>query len=613
MQHDRSVPEATVHDILAQIASLQELVQAQGEEIAHLRAGSSSAVLSPRSQGVAVPSPSKLGRRGWLRTMVGATVAAALLTMAKETPQAHAFVRATYNSATSSNFGLIAAVGAVAPDTLAASVVGPSSTFGVVGIHDSAGFISPDNAGVLGSSSSSSGVVGISATSVGVRGVSSNSRGVSGQTSSTSNGQLGVYGRANGTSGTTNGVCGETSSNTADAAGVLGRALTTTGAGVGVWGTTPSTATAAKGVYGEATGATGTTYGVWGKSFSTSGVGVRGEALASSGVTRGISGRVDSPDGEAVFGQNTATSGATIGVKGDVNSTSADAAAVRGTARGLTGANFGVFGSTVSGTLNASGVYGLASATTGSAIGVRGRTTSTSIDSIGVLGEVVAAGNSTAVGVKGVSNAGVGLQGTSVTSYGLAGASTTSFGLVGASSQAIGVYGRGGTVGIYGVPISPNGFAAQFNGNVVIQGSLTVTGSFPKSAAVKKRDGSQARMYCMESPESWFEDFGTAELKQGQATVDLDPEFDQVVKGDDYRVFLTEIGDCGGLFVSRKGPHRCEVRSRAGAVGKGSFDYRVVARRFDNVGKRMEKVEIPPVPKLDESIFAGTDPARPGR
>ena len=42
-----------------------------------------------------------------------------------------------------------------------------------------------------------------------------------------------------------------------------------------------------------------------------------------------------------------------------------------------------------------------------------------------------------------------------------------------------------------------------------------------------------------------------------------------MVKGDDYRVFLTEIGDCGGLYVSRKGPHRFEVRSRAGAGATG--------------------------------------------
>jgi len=36
-------------------------------------------------------------------------------------------------------------------------------------------------------------------------------------------------------------------------------------------------------------------------------------------------------------------------------------------------------------------------------------------------------------------------------------------------------------------------------------------------------------MYCQESPEPWFEDFGTATLTNGRAVVELDPDFDAVV------------------------------------------------------------------------------------
>jgi hypothetical protein len=100
-------------------------------------------------------------------------------------------------------------------------------------------------------------------------------------------------------------------------------------------------------------------------------------------------------------------------------------------------------------------------------------------------------------------------------------------------------------------------------------------------------------MYCQESPEPWFEDFGTAELKGGQAVVDLDPEFDEVVKGDDYLVFPVPEGDCKGLFVSRKGPHRFVVKELQGGKSTLPFSYRVVSRRRENVGSRMEKVTIP--------------------
>ena len=389
------------------------------------------------------------------------------------------------------------------------------------------------------------------------------------------------------------GVSGVTGTHTLsvnDATGVYGVATSTTGGVVGVWGRTSSSSSNARGVYGECTNASSLASGVYGRIISTqnNASGVSGEAAGATGETFGVFGQTLSSTLNASGVKGQALSGVTNGVWGRNVSGANGATGVYGEADNLTTLNHGVFGRSKSTNINANGVYGEVTGSNAQGSGVRGRSI---------------AGN----GVRGDSTSGVGVQGSSISSYGLAGASTTSFGLVGASSQAIGVYGRGGTVGIYGVPINPGGFAAQFNGNVVIQGSLTVTGSYPKSAAVKKRDGTQARMYCMESPESWFEDFGTAELKQGQATVDLDPEFDQVVKGDDYRVFLTPIGvDCS-LYVSRKGPHRFDVRTVGGALKNGTFDFRVVARRFDNVGKRMEKVVIPPTPDLDLTRVFRTD------
>jgi hypothetical protein len=159
--------------------------------------------------------------------------------------------------------------------------------------------------------------------------------------------------------------------------------------------------------------------------------------------------------------------------------------------------------------------------------------------------------------------------------------------VVGRCGAGTGIVGQGAT-------------AARFDGPVIVNGTFTIAGG-AKSAAVKHPDGVYRRLYCQESPEPWFEDFGTAELRNGQATVALDPDFDAVVKSDDYRLFLTEIGDCGGLYVSRKDPHGFGVRSRAGAAATGTFDYRVVARRRDEVGKRLEKVVLK-VGRLDEPL-----------
>jgi hypothetical protein len=51
-------------------------------------------------------------------------------------------------------------------------------------------------------------------------------------------------------------------------------------------------------------------------------------------------------------------------------------------------------------------------------------------------------------------------------------------------------------------------YAGLFGGNAFVQGTFTVAPGFAKSATVLGRDGDLRRLYCMESPEAYFEDFG---------------------------------------------------------------------------------------------------------
>jgi hypothetical protein len=84
----------------------------------------------------------------------------------------------------------------------------------------------------------------------------------------------------------------------------------------------------------------------------------------------------------------------------------------------------------------------------------------------------------------------------------------------------------------------------------------------------------------IESPENWFEDFGTGKLSSGVATVMLDATFRQTVNtGMSYHVFLTPEGNCRGLYVTRKTPRGFEVRELRGGKSNVRFDYRIVARR----------------------------------
>jgi hypothetical protein len=247
---------------------------------------------------------------------------------------------------------------------------------------------------------------------------------------------------------------------------------------------------------------------------------------------------------------------------------------------------------------NVSGVYGENTGTGG--YGVAGRSPST-----GVYGETTGSGH----GVIGKSYAaGIGVRGDSDFYFGVSGKSRASYGVSAISDQAIGLYARGRT------------YAAYFANAIFVAGNLTATGA--KSAIVSHPDGSKRRLYGVESPESWFEDFGRAALKDGQVEVNLDPDFVALVSNDGYQVFLTPYGDCKGLYVSNRTAKGFIVRELQGGTSSIELGYRVVAKRKDIPGPRLEKVELPqaleppqppdpPPPPLQPEPLRPPEPMRP--
>ncbi len=90
----------------------------------------------------------------------------------------------------------------------------------------------------------------------------------------------------------------------------------------------------------------------------------------------------------------------------------------------------------------------------------------------------------------------------------------------------------------------------------------------------------------------------------------------------DYHIFLTPRGDSNGLYVSGLTSSGFEVREQKGGASSLDFDYRVVARRKDIPGPRLEKVKLPEpikelvkpdVPKPPEPPKMPAGPERPGR
>ncbi len=258
------------------------------------------------------------------------------------------------------------------------------------------------------------------------------------------------------------------------------------------------------------------------------------------------------------------------------------------------------------------GVFGAST----SGIGVEGDST----NSTGVIGRATAAGNPNP-GVIGSATNGYGVFGFSQNSNGIAGQSG------GGAAGCVGFAGAPGGYGIYGGIAVQGGYAGGFAGPVLVVGNFTATGG-AKSAAVPHPDGTHRRLYCMESPESWFEDAADGKLVNGRAQVTLDPDFAAVVHNDKYLIYLTPEGDCKGLYVGSKSTSGFEVRELQGGTSSLSFNYRVMARRKDIPAPRLEKVQLPEpikelvkpdlpkpaeLPRPPEPPKAPAGPERPGR
>ena len=281
------------------------------------------------------------------------------------------------------------------------------------------------------------------------------------------------------------------------------------------------------------------------------------------------------------------------------------------------GENFGVYGN---GNRGIAGVYGshnqgrvgvLGAAMRG-ATGVIGVSMSSIGNPLSTFGESIpdpADGSGT--GVLGASGEGYGVLGKSQDNAGVVGRSTNSvgvwgsvtadreggYGVLGESTDGIGVVGRsdGGT-GVFGSVNRdrPGGLAGRFVGPVLIEGDLTVTGV--KGAVVPHADGSHRLLCAIESPESWFEDFGEAALKDGRAEVQLDPDFAAVIETKGYHVFLTPYGDSNGLYVVDRTAKGFMVREQKDGTSNLTFSYRVVARRKDIATQRLARVRLSAAP-----------------
>jgi hypothetical protein len=269
------------------------------------------------------------------------------------------------------------------------------------------------------------------------------------------------------------------------------------------------------------------------------------------------------PAGFAIVGSTSAPSGAIEGVNTGTGSVSdgVDGVTSSGFAAGVAGINngggFGVYGS------GGFGVYGISST------------------SFGTIGQY---GSESGQGILNIAPAGVWGDGGSPGAYGVLGtADVSSAGVfVNASGIVPTLIALNNELG--GFPFYAETYTAAY---CYVDGGGNINCSGTKNAVVPIDSGKRkVALSAIESPENWFEDFGSAQLVNGVAVVRLDPDFIQTVNTEkEYRVFPVPNGDCRGLYVTNKSANSFEVRELGGGTSNIRFDYRITAirRKYETV------------------------------
>jgi hypothetical protein len=384
---------------------------------------------------------------------------------------------------------------------------------------------------------------------------------------------------------------------------------------------------------------TGTAVGIAG-SLSLSGNlnASTGQVLGQTGFfTANTSGGVVSvgnqnPSGIAVLGVNTNTNGSGVGVQGN----GPNGVVGNGTTRGVTGTGLiGVEG-------DASGTNSIGVSGTGST-GVLGNggSNGTGVKGTGVIALLGEAPSTNSLGLLATGGTGVfgGSQQTGDNFWGMMGTATNSgknlgvegfsgsvngtglYGLAITSSHVggirgccpVGVWGdtgsnAGGAAGLVGTADdaraiylennSPSGvptaymqqdasgkFALVAGGggsNVcTIDATGTLSCAHAMSVIAPVESGQRdVALYAMESPQNWFEDFGSGQLSSGTTRITLDATFTEAVNtGVQYHVFLTPRDECEGLYVSNATASGFEVHELHHGQTNVTFDYRIVALR----------------------------------
>jgi len=162
------------------------------------------------------------------------------------------------------------------------------------------------------------------------------------------------------------------------------------------------------------------------------------------------------------------------------------------------------------------------------------------------------------------------------------------------------------TANFSGYAVPNYGSDVQVSGDLYVQGAVyqlcsSNSGAFPvtspqghcyasvyPAARTKTSAGVEIGTYPTEQSAPTMEDFGEAQLVNGQANVPLERTFASTIdRSRSYLVFVTPEGDCNGLYVTGKSASGFVVRELKGGRSTVAFQYRIVAHPYANNAARL--------------------------
>ena len=243
---------------------------------------------------------------------------------------------------------------------------------------------------------------------------------------------------------------------------------------------------------------------------------------------------------------------------------------------GRSRADNGVVGYTYSTLDNKAGVYGIDSGAGAYNHGVLG--TSVKGDgvhgqgAIGVTGDGQSLGSVPGIGVSGTGEIGAlfGGYSTVLSLYEIYD-SLNDHNPPGNLMEAYGVFTAGDEENV--APV----FLLDNYGNEKLNGTLTTNASITD---VTKTTGRDVVSYAARTASPTLEDFGKSNLRNGAATVTLDPTFASAIDTGSFEVFITPHGNSNGLYATNT-RNGFAVHENNGGHASLAFDYRIVAVPLD--------------------------------